>query len=216
MLLTALSACGGALQRGSPLPDTAEMATRLTNMTGISQPTHVIFEWEYVDERGRLRGDGSARINPPDSFRLDLFSTGEGSITAVLVDGVLSTQGDLSDITLPDSPFLYAMGGLFRPGSSPPLGGFKADDLEVLEYLGDKGGHRYFYLSKDRLMRVEDRKDGHFDRGLEITWANDPNWPGDVQYRDVVGESRVRWKLVRSSMQSKPFEPSIYDLPKNP
>ena len=81
MLITALSACGGAFQRGDPLPDTADMATRLTNMTGVSQPTHVIFEWEYVDERGRLRGDGSARINPPDSFRLDLFSTGEGSIT---------------------------------------------------------------------------------------------------------------------------------------
>jgi hypothetical protein len=216
MLLTALSACGGALQRGAPLPDTDEMAERLINMTGVSQPTHVVFEWEYVDGRGRLRGDGSARINPPDLFRLDLFSTGEGSIAAVLVDGILSTQGDLQDIILPDSPFLYAMTGLFRPGSPSPLGGFKADDLEVLEYLGGKGAHRYFYLSKNRLMRVEDKKDGHFDRGLEITWTNDPSWPGEVRYRDVVGENRVRWKLVRSSMQSKPFEPSIYDLPKNP
>lgn len=175
---------------------------------------HVLFEWEYVDARGNLRGDGSARVNPPDRFRLDLFTTGEGSMSAVLVDDRLTTGGELEgDVQLPPETFLYAMTGVFRPGAGSPLEGFESRDFRVLGYPGEGEARRYFYLLGDRLVRVEERRGSRLHRRIEIEWGEDPTWPREARYRDDVTPSAVRWELQRVRPQQDPYPEEIYAIP---
>ncbi len=214
-LLALLAACGGGFERGAPIPDADGIALRLREATGAAGPTHVVFQWEYADERGNFRGDGSARVNPPDLFRLDLFGSGEGAMQVTLVGGELATTGDLEDIELPTSVFLYAMAGVFRPGPGAPLAAFRSRDLEVLEYGGGQGTNRYFFVSGDRLSRVEERRDGRLERRIEIEWGADPTWPLEAWYRDNIARNGVRWELESSNAQRDSYDASIYVLPKN-
>jgi hypothetical protein len=170
----------------------------------------VVFEWEYADERGNLRGEGVGRVNPRDRFRLDLFTTGEGSLRAALVDDVLTVGGDMEDFVLPPPAFLYAMTGVFRPGAVAPTEGFESDEYEVLGYPVDGGGMRYFYFLDGKLSRLEERADGRTRRLIELEWGSDPIWPREARYRDNVAPSRVRWELDRIVVETELFEEEIY------
>jgi len=212
-LLALGAACAGGLARGAPLADVAGIAATVRTGSGVSQPTHIIFDWDYADSRGPLRGEGAARVNPPDLFRLDLFSSGNGSLSAVLVDDRVRSDGELEDFQLPPPAFLYAMAGVFRPGSDVPRGGFESGEYRVLEYAGEGGSQVYFYLSGERLTRVEERRGARVERRIEITWGPDPHWPREARYRDDVNENRVRWELVRLRTQPEPYASDTYELP---
>ncbi len=155
-------------------------------------------------------------MNPPDLFRLDLFSSANGSLRAVLVDDRVRSDGDLEDFQLPPAAFLYAMTGVFRPGSEVPLGGFQSGEYQVLEYPGEGGRLRYFYLSGARLTRVEERRGGRVERRIDVTWGADADWPQEAQYRDDVNGNRVRWELVRWRIQPEPYSSDTYELPRIP
>ena len=204
-------ACGGPIPRGEPLVDLDLIAQADTRASGTTTPMRVVFEWEYADERGNLRGQGSGRVNPPDRFRLDLFSTAEGSMRAVLVDDLLASSGDLEGVRLPPPAFLYAMAGVFRPGPARPIEGFQSDAFEVLGYPVEDGSMRYFYLLDGRLQRVEDLRSRRTQRRIELTWGENPTWPREAVYRDDITPSRVRWELVRMIPQDEPFPEEIYD-----
>lgn len=210
-LLALALACGGALSRGEPLVDLDRIAEAATRSSGTPTPMRVVFEWEYADERGNLRGHGSGRVNPPDRFRLDLFSTAEGSMRAVLVDDLLVSSGDLEGVQLPPPAFLYAMAGVFRPGPARPIEGFQSDAFEVLAYPVEDGSVRYFYLLDGRLQRVEELRSRRTQRRIELTWGENPTWPREAVYRDDITPSRVRWELLRVIPQDEPFPEEIYD-----
>lgn len=213
ILTASLCACGAGLQRGEPLANPGEMAVAAVSSTGTTDPVRVVFEWEYADDRGRLRGDGAARVNPPDRFRLDLFSTAEGSMRAALVEGVLAVSGQIEDVQLPPPAFLYAMTGVFRPGVGEPTEGFRSADLDVLAYPADGSGVRYFYFRSGRLLRVEEREGSRMRRRIELEWGDEPAWPREARYRDDVTPSVVRWELQRVIPQEERFSNDIYDIP---
>ncbi|HVE78083.1 MAG TPA: hypothetical protein VNA89_04435 [Gemmatimonadaceae bacterium] len=70
----------------------------------------IVFDWEYRDPDATLRGEGAARIAPPDSVRLDLFLAGGlGSGHAFLIgDTVSAPGGALVRRVLPSPPLLWA------------------------------------------------------------------------------------------------------------
>jgi hypothetical protein len=211
----AVGGCAASLQRGSPLADPAAVAARARESSGAERPSWVRFEWEYADKRGNLMGDGVSRVNPPDSFRLDLFTTGEGSMIAVLVDDRLETLGQIEDVELPAPVFLYAMAGIFRPGNTLPTAGFESDGAEVLEYPAPDGGTRYFFFREGRLVRLEERRGNRLERRIEIEWGPDPAWPSDARYRDDLTPNRVRWELVEVRVRDTrwPAEDYVLDSP---
>ncbi len=214
LALLGVAGCGGVAPRGEPLADPASVAESAREATSVAGPTRVVFEWEYADERGNLRGEGAARINPPDRFRLDLFSTGEGSLVAVLVDGRLATSGDLEDVDLPPPPLLYAMAGVFRPGAAAPASGFRSGDLEVLAYPSAGAEVRYYYFESGRLVRVEDREGARLRRRIEIAWGTDPTWPREARYRDDVTPTRVRWELERTVAREEAWDDEVFSIPR--
>lgn len=96
----------------------------------------LVFLWEYADQSIRARGDGAARVAPPDSVRIDLFvggGGGFGSGSAVLVGNHLSTRGDerIRDY-LPPVPMLWAaLGRLAVPPSPDTAVRVDGDTLRV-------------------------------------------------------------------------------------
>jgi hypothetical protein len=112
-LLTAAS-CGPKVD---PLSGTVAPA-RLprTELPAINQ--RIRFSWRYEDLDLRGRGDGVARIAPPDSVRLDLFlAGGNAGGRAVLIDDDLRAPGGpMVRSFLPPPPMLWAaLGRLHVP-----------------------------------------------------------------------------------------------------
>ena len=204
--------CASAPETGPPLENPASVAEERIAATGAEGPWRVRFRWEYGDPGGTLRGDGVGRINPPDRFRLDFFTTGEGSMAAVFEGRELSTLGQIEDVRLPDPPFLYAMAGLFRPGADAPVAGYRSDGGRTLVYeVGDET--RRYRFEGGRLQRMVARRDGRVVREITLGWkAGQGPWPAEAEYRDRVTPSRVRWVLEDAEPQEEPYPDDIYDL----
>jgi hypothetical protein len=207
-----VAACAPAVETGPPIPEPETVASRVRQASGIEDPSRVDFSWEYGDEKGTLRGEGVGRINPPDVFRIDFFSTGEGSMAAVLVGDSLSTLGQIEDVQLPSPPLMYAMAGVFRPGSAAVSRGFEQGEEQVLVYETAGRPTRLFVLCEGRIVRVEERQAGRLIRRVELEWEEGIDWPREAEYRDNVTPSRARWRLDDVRTAAEPFPEKIYDL----
>src|SRR5919206_4616658 len=79
----------------------------------------IVFVWDYADQDMAARGEGVARVAPPDSARLDVFlGGGFGGASAFLIgDTVRAPGGDLVRRVIPPPPLLWA--GLGRLAIPP-------------------------------------------------------------------------------------------------
>lgn len=205
--------CASTPETGPPLPDPSALAARLAESSGPEAPWQVRFRWEYGDPQGTLRGEGVGRINPSARFRLDFFTTGEGSMAAVLEGAELATLGQIEDVRLPAPPFMYAMAGVFRPGSPEPAAGYETDAGRVLVYETSEGTTLRFTFRDGRLHTVEERRDGRVLREISLSWADGRGpWPAEAEYRDRPTPSRVRWVLEEAEEKETPYPDDIYDL----
>jgi hypothetical protein len=214
-LLTLLAAgCAARAASGPPLEDPAGAAHDLALASVPSNPAHLRFHWEYSDRRGPTRGEGVGRYNPPDSLRLDLFGVGDASMAVALTGDGLRALGQLENVQLPPPAFLYATAGLFDPPGGPPARGFRTEDGEVLVYDVPDGIERRYVVRGDRLVRVEDVRDGRTIRRLEISWPNGAaTWPSGAEYRDLVTPSGAKWSLDEVTMHDESYPADIFDLP---
>jgi len=103
-LLTGCAPRAGTLA-GAPAPERALPRVELP-----AGRQRVVFRWRYEEAEGfTARGEGVARIAPPDSGRLDFFLEGGfGSGYAILVGDQLTTPGDLGRRLIPPGPMLWA------------------------------------------------------------------------------------------------------------
>ena len=76
----------------------------------------IIFEWEYKERVFSARGDGLARIAPPDSVRIDLFlANGNSGGTVILIgDSLRALAQDEARRSMPPEPLLWATLGVVR------------------------------------------------------------------------------------------------------
>ncbi len=81
----------------------------------------LVFQFVYQDANFTFRGDGAARIAPPDSARLDFFLNGGlGSGFALLIGDSLATPGaDFVRDLLPPPGLLWAALGRLRVPAVP-------------------------------------------------------------------------------------------------
>lgn len=115
----------------------------------------IVFLWNYADQNFRAKGDGAARVAPPDSVRLDLFvGGGYGSGSAVLVGDRLLTHGDdRMRSYLPPVPFLWAALGRFTvPPAADTAARVDGDTLRV--EIGHDPAWRAIFAAKE-LRRIE-------------------------------------------------------------
>jgi hypothetical protein len=133
LLIIAAAAVGCAPKalplRGVPAPTSAIPRAMLA--PGYRRLT---FHWEYRDRDVSVKGDGAARIAPPDSARLDfVVSGGLGSGHALLLgDTVVAPGRDLVRRTLPPPPLVWAaLGRLAVPPARDTLVRVDGDTIEA-------------------------------------------------------------------------------------
>lgn len=211
LALTLLAGCAGR-PGGEPLTQ-PEVRAREALTAGPEGPHRVVLEWEYVDRRGSVGGDGVLRFNPPDSLRLDLFGAGDASMSVALAGAGLRSAGQIEDVRIPPAPFLYASAGLFRPGSDGPTRGYMEEGREVLVYPSPDGGTLHFSLRGERLVRLEERRGSRAVRELEVDWPESGAWPESARYRDRAEESRARWRVRDVRPEDESFPQELYELP---
>jgi hypothetical protein len=113
------------------------------------------FTWNYSDLDLRGRGDGVARVAPPDSVRLDLFLAGGNSGgRAVLIDDELRAPGGaMVRSFLPPPPMLWAaLGRLHLPPAADTA--VRVDGDTVRADIGRDPRWRVTFVGRD-LRRLE-------------------------------------------------------------
>ena len=112
----------GCAPRARPLAGApAPAAVHLPRVGLGPTPERVVFRWRYGEDGFSARGEGVARVAPPDSARLDFFLDGGfGSGWAALVAGDLRTPADnVARRLIPPAPLLWAaLGRLATPAAT--------------------------------------------------------------------------------------------------
>jgi hypothetical protein len=93
----------------------------------------LIFGWEYKERLGSARGDGVARIAPPDSLRIDLFleNGSSGGFVILIADSLTALAQDEARRSLPPEPLLWAALGVVRVTSPDTVAKQDGDTLRV-------------------------------------------------------------------------------------
>jgi hypothetical protein len=200
------------IEAGPRISSPAELAARVGTETDAAVPATLRFEWRYADQRGDVGGQGVGRYNPPDSLRIDLFTSGDVAMAIAVADGELRSLGEIEDIEIPGLEFVYAMAGLFRPGDDVAEG-YVAGADSVLVYGGDAVRRVYFFVRDGRLRRVEERIRGRTIQRVNLEWEGTPSWPSEAEYRNLAQHSRVRWRVDEIVSQKESHPADAYDLP---
>jgi hypothetical protein len=170
----------------------------------------IVFQWELEDRDLVARGEGAARIAPPDSARLDFFlAGGVGSGAAVLIDDDLrlpSRADDLGRRLVPPPPLLWAaLGRLAVPALRDTAARVDADTLRA--DIGNPVAWRVTFV-RDTLRKVE-RVDG----GRVVEWVERSADAGrHVRYRHEVSRRQLDLFITRSDEISA-LDPAVWELP---
>ena len=181
-LITLLGACA---PKAPPLAGTVVPVT----IPRTALPTvhrKIVFQWSFTDDNVRVRGDGAARVAPPDSVRLDFFvANGMGSGYALLVgDSVRTPAGDAVRRYLPPVPLLWAaLGRLSVPPAPDTAARVDGDTLRV--EIGHDPGWRATFVDR-QLGRLDLVDGGRIPQWLE---------------RSSTGSVRYEYSRARRALQ---------------
>lgn len=211
-----LAACAPSIESGPPLENPVAIADRLRSGQGATAPALIRFEWRYGDRRGDVEGDGVGRFNPPDSLRLDLFTSGDVAMAIASADGQLTSRGQIDDVDVPPRPFVFAMAGLFRPQPDAVPRAYVSGGDSVLVYGPFDDRTQVFRLENGRLETLEERRRDKVVRRVRVEWPTDGAWPLSAEYRDFERPSRVRWEIEQVQSPVERHQSEIYALPHTP
>lgn len=211
-LTASLTGCVSAIETGPPLANPADLAAAVRGEANRSGPVTLRFDWRYADRRGDVGGEGVGRYNPPDSLRVDLFTSGDVAMAIAVAGGELRSLGEIEEIEVPGLEFVFAMAGLFRPGEGPAEGYASGAD-SVLVYGGSSDRRVYFFVRDGRLRRVEERIRGRTRQRVNLKWESVTWWPSEAEYRNLAEHSRVRWSVDSIVEQEESHPAYAFDLP---
>ena len=131
LLVSAASACAPRIQA---LPGVAPVNPELPLFPLPPIPERVDFRWELNDGPTVARGDGVARLGPPDHARVDLFlGGGFGAAAAILIgDSLVVPPGAAGLNLVPPAPLLWAaLGRLALPATRDTVIRVSGDTLRA-------------------------------------------------------------------------------------
>jgi hypothetical protein len=144
-------ACGPKV--GSLAGTIAPVRLPSTELPSVNQ--RIRFTWNYADLDVRGRGDGVARVSPPDSVRLDLFLRGgtTGGRALLIDDELRAPGGPMVRSYLPPPPMLWAaLGRLDVPPTADTIVHVDGDTLRA--DIGRDPRWRVTFVGRD-LRRLE-------------------------------------------------------------
>jgi len=162
----------------------------------------LVFRWEYADQALGARGEGAARIAPPDSVRLDFFLDGgvAGGHAIVIGDSLFTPGGDQARRYLPPVAMLWAaLGRLAIPAVPDTVA--KVDGNILRADIGRNPTWRVAFTG-DELTRLERIVDGR-----RIEWVNRAG--SDIRYQHERA-SRSLTLRVTTTDAVPAFDPAIW------
>jgi hypothetical protein len=194
------SACAPRLRplAGAPAP------VRLPAVELTPGHRRVVFTWELRDPDFHVRGEGVARLAPPDSARLDFFVNGGlGGGRAVLIgQSVRAPGGDLVRRLIPSPPLLWAaLGRLSLPALADTA--VRTENGVLRADVGAPPAWRVTFRG-DTLVRL-DRVSG--DRVTE--WVERTS-SERVRYRHETARRDLTLVVQRVIEESSPFDATIW------
>jgi hypothetical protein len=131
LALAASLSCAGA-PRAGPLTG-VPVATGIPDTRLANGYQRLIFGWEYKERLGSGRGEGVARIAPPDSLRIDLFlENGSNAGYLILIgDSLRAVAQDEARRSFPPQPLLWAALGVVRVIAPDTVARQDGDTLRV-------------------------------------------------------------------------------------
>jgi hypothetical protein len=126
----------------------------------------LIFGWEYKERVFSARGDGVARIAPPDSLRIDLFLENgtSGGYVILIADSLAALAQDEARRSLPPAPMLWAALGVVRVTAADTMARQDGDTLRV--EIGQDPSWRMAFGSR-ALGRMERIARGRVEQTVE-------------------------------------------------
>ena len=126
----------------------------------------LIFDWEYKERVFSAKGQGAARIAPPDSVRIDLFLDNQASAGFVVMigDSLTAVAQDEARRSLPPVPLLWASIGVVRVIAPDTVARQDGDTLRV--EIGHDPAWRLAFASR-ALKRMERIAGGRIEQTVE-------------------------------------------------
>lgn len=199
----------------------AGCAPRLRPLSGTPSPAvlpaaelppghrRIVFRWELTDADLVARGEGAARVAPPDSVRLDFFlGGGVGGGAAILVGDELVLHQDASDMSrrlVPPPPLLWASLGRLAIGNADRIVAVTTGETLQAD-VGAPVVWRVTFL-RDTLTRLE-----RVERGRVLEWVERSGAGRSVRYRHET-QRRSLELLVTSNTPVGAFDSAIWSFP---
>jgi hypothetical protein len=204
LLLSALVVAMACAPAAAPLKGVLAPDRSLPALTLPPGHRHVVFKWEYEEGEVAARGDGSVRIAPPDSARLDFFlGGGLGAGAAILIgDSLRAPNAELARRYIPPSPMMWAaLGRLAIPALRDTVVRMDGDLLRA-----DVGRPAQWRVAirGDTLVGLEHISDGKIVESLS-RGAN-----GVLTYEAPGARRRLRLTVLREQPGS--FNAAIWSL----
>lgn len=195
------SACAPPPAAGLPGTPLAPVALPRTELA----PGHrlLTFRWEYVEGNSLTRGDGSLRVAPPDSARLDLFLGAFGSGAALLIsDRLHAPLPESARKLIPPPTMLWAaIGRLAVPAATDTV--VTADHDLIRGDIGHDPVWRVTF-SDGTLIRLEHINGGRVLEHVERAGTR-------IRYVSNVAPRRLTLNIT-SDEPAPPFDRSIWAL----
>lgn len=215
IVLVAAAACrpGAVAPHGSLRGATREAFERIAASTAPTMREVLRLAWRSDDGRISIAGSGAARIQPPDSLRLDVaVRLGVGRATLILAgDSVRAEPQELVAAVLPDRATVWSVFGVVRV----------PEDLVSVELLEDgersfwrvtdaRGRHTTYELQGGRLAGVVRESQGRETGRLRLRRDAE----GRVVRGSVTDALRgARFEIeVTARETSEPFAPEIWQI----
>jgi hypothetical protein len=163
----------------------------------------VIFRWEYGDQNFTARGEGIARIAPPDSARLDFFlDGGMGGGYAIVLGNDISTPDDgRARRYLPPPALLWAALGRLAVDRAADTTARVDGDLLRADIGHDPAWRATFRA--DQLIRLE-----RIAKGRVLEWVA-RNSDDNVRYENERARRSLSLRITKVE-QSKEFDAEIW------
>jgi hypothetical protein len=200
LALFALSACARAPLAG-PLTG-APVAAGVPDTRLRPGYVRIIFGWHYKERVFSGRGDGSTRIAPPDSVRIDLFleNGNSGGYVILIGDSITTVAQEEARRSLPPAPLLWAALGVVRVTAADTIARQDGDTLRI--EIGSNPTWRMSFTGR-ALRRMERIEGGRIEQVVERKDST------QVVYRQP-GAGRTLTLAIRRSIPEPGFDAAIW------
>mgnify|MGYP001810192792 CR=1 FL=1 len=168
----------------------ASAPTRLVPASAnLRAPQQVGFRWEFRDDQLAIRGEGAARLAPPDSARLDLFVDGGlGSGNAFIIGDTVRARVPMGERLIPPAALFWgAVGRLAVPPGDTTVR--VVGDTVRADIAGPRGIFRAAFVG-DSLVVLERIADGRIVERVERTGTV-------VRYRQLASRRALDLTILR-------------------